>query len=78
MRNESKGNHVRLLWWDLPLRLQGECTIDRPVTCERFEFEHICRDPKDGELCLDRAKPGETLVEARRGIDVQIILLIWV
>ena len=28
------------------------CTIDRPFTCERFEFEHICRDPKDGELCL--------------------------
>ena len=29
-------------------------------------------DPKDGELCLDRVKPEETLVEARSGSDVQI------
>jgi hypothetical protein len=29
-------------------------------------------DPKDGELCLARAKPGETLVEARLDSDVQI------
>jgi len=28
--------------------------------------------PKDGELCLDRVKPEETLVEARSGSDVQI------
>ena len=32
---------------------------------ERSECEHTCRDPKDGELCLNRVKPGETLVEAR-------------
>jgi hypothetical protein len=25
--------------------------------------EHTCWDPKDGELCLDRMKPEETLVE---------------
>ena len=31
---------------------------------------------KDGELCLGRVKPGETLVEARRGSDVQIDLQI--
>ena len=37
-----------------------------------FEIEHICWDPKDGELCLDRVKPGETLVEARSGSDVRI------
>ena len=36
------------------------------------EQERTRRDPKDGELCLSRAKPGETLVEARRGSDVQI------
>jgi len=29
-------------------------------------------DPKDGELCLSKAKPGETLVEACRVSDVQI------
>ena len=45
---------------------------------ERSECEHTCWDPKDGELCLDRAKPGETLVEARRDSDVQIDLQIWV
>src|SRR6476646_9173797 len=27
---------------------------------DRFEWEHLCWDPKDGELCLSRAKPGET------------------
>jgi len=45
---------------------------------ERSECEHGCWDPKDGELCLNRAKPGETLVEARRDSDVQIDLQIWV
>jgi hypothetical protein len=44
----------------------------------RFEFEHICWDPKDGDLCLNRVKPGETLVEARSDTDVQIVRLIWV
>jgi hypothetical protein len=35
-------------------------------------------DPKDGELCLSRAKPEETLVEARNGSDVQIDRQTWV
>lgn len=34
--------------------------------------QHARWDPKDGELCLSRAKPEETLVEARRCADVQI------
>ena len=34
--------------------------------------EHVCWDPKDGELCLNRVKPEETLVEARSDSDVQI------
>ena len=34
-----------------------------PIFCEGFEWEHACRDPKDGELCLSGAKPEETLVE---------------
>ena len=29
-------------------------------------------DPKDGELCLSRMKPEETLVEVRSDSDVQI------
>ena len=48
------------------------------IFCERFEYEHICWDPKDGELCLSRAKPEETLVEARSDTDVQIVRLTWV
>ena len=40
--------------------------------------EHCGYDPKDGELCLTRAKPEETLVEARRDSDVQIDLHSWV
>ena len=51
----------------------------RPIVIyHRFEFEHICWDPKDGDLCLNRVKPGETLVEARSDTDVQIVRLIWV
>ena len=34
--------------------------------------ERACSDPKGGELCLSRAKPEETLVEARSDPDVQI------
>ena len=46
--------------------------------CERYEYKHIRWDPKDGDLCLNRVKPGETLVEARSDTDVQIVRLIWV
>ena len=35
-------------------------------------------DPKDGELCLARMKPEETLVEVRSGPDVQIGRPTWV
>ena len=45
---------------------------------ERSECERTCWDPKDGELCLNRVKPGETLVEARSDSDVQIDRQIWV
>ena len=58
--------------------LAAACNIDRSVTCERSELERICWDPKDGELCLSRPKPGETLVEGRRDSNVQIDLQTWV
>ena len=45
---------------------------------ERFELERICWDPKDGELCLNRVKSEETLMEARSDSDVQIDRQIWV
>ena len=44
----------------------------------RFECEHTCWDPKDGELCLSRTKPGETLVEVRSDSNVQIDRRTWV
>jgi hypothetical protein len=65
-RNESE------LWWDTFAPSTGLDIFDRS------EYEHTCWDPKDGELCLNRVKPEETLVEARKGSDVQIDLLIWV
>ena len=42
------------------------------------EKERTRWDPKDGELCLSRMKPEETLVEVRRGSDVQIDRQTWV
>ena len=41
-------------------------------------LEHVCWDPKDGELCLCRLKAGEILLEDRRDTDVQIVLQTWV
>ena len=48
-----------------------------PVAGEA-ERERTRWDPKDGELCLSRTKPEETLVEVRRGSDVQIDRRTWV
>lgn len=42
------------------------------------ERERTRRDPKDGELCLSRTKPEETLVEVRSDSDVQIDRQTWV
>ena len=46
--------------------------------CSEFTLERTCWDPKDGELCLNRSRPEETLVEDRSGFDVQINRRIWV
>lgn len=56
-------------------RCQAAMQQHRPtmIIRERFEYEHICQDPKDGELCLSRVKSGETLMEARSDTDVQIV-----
>jgi hypothetical protein len=53
-------------------------SADHDPSGDRFEWERTCWDPKDGELCLSRAKPGETLVEARSDSDVQIDRRTWV
>ena len=79
MRNESEEEKLSLCGgspnhdegWGAP-------STDFSSADERFAYEHACWDPKDGELCLDRVKPGETLVEARSDTNVQIVRLIWV
>jgi hypothetical protein len=75
-------------WWVTNPRSASNLTLvgtrktvhHRPTMrfCKRFECEHTCWDPKDGELCLSRVKPEETLVEARRCADVQIAFRTWV
>lgn len=37
--------------------------------------EHMCWDPKGGELCLVQLKPGESRVKGFRDTDVQIVLV---
>ena len=43
-----------------------------PFFVAEAAHERMCWDPKDGELCLRRLKPEETLVEDRSDSDVQI------
>lgn len=52
----------------------------RPVLLSRggAHQERTRWDPKDGELCPARTKPGETLVEVRSDSDVQIDRQSWV
>jgi len=49
----------------------------RARNAEGFESEAVCVDPKRYDLLLRRAKPEETLVEARRVSNVQIDLWTW-
>ena len=42
------------------------------ATMQCDEEERACWDPNDGELCLNKLKPGETLVEDCSDSDVQI------
>lgn len=70
-RNESKGRLDRLIWDPFGF---GQAAHHSPVltACSRAEVERTRWDPKDGELCLSRMKPEETLVEVRNDSDVQI------
>lgn len=65
------------------MRNESECGTFLCTTRGRSTYlirsvEPVWWDPKDGELCLNRVKPEETLVEARSGSDVQIDRQIWV
>ena len=75
-RNESKGQLIWLIW---DQALTGVGTIvPSHLHVRAAETERTRWDPKDGELCLSRMKPGETLVEVRSGSDVQIDRQTWV
>ena len=88
LETRTKESNMYASWWVSNPRSASNLTLvgtrqtvhHRPTKsfCERFECEHTCWDPKDGELCLSRAKPEETLVEARRCADVQIAFRTWV
>jgi len=66
------------------MRATGLVTSGRPTQHDPLELSEVGQprhtseveqkgyDPKDGELSLMRMKPEETLVEVRRGSDVQI------
>ena len=61
------------------LVLVGGAPPARPVCAvSGAEQERTRWDPKDGELCLSRTKPEETLVEVRSDSDVQIDRQTWV
>ena len=58
---------------------EGGAPPARPVcVVSGAELERARWDPKDGELCLSRTKPEETLVEVRSDSDVQIDRQTWV
>ena len=72
-RNESEGRpHGRAGagWWRRRAPPALPARLDRAVG--EAELEHARWDPKDGELCLSRSKPGETLVEDRSDSNIQI------
>jgi len=67
-----------------PGRIRGTATCRGalPARLDRIvgeaALERTRWDPKDGELCLSRTKPEETLVEVRSDSDVQIDRQTWV
>ena len=56
-----QGNNINL-FWSLKFILNKE-----------LELKYINKDPKDGELYLNRIKSGETLMEVRNDTNVQIV-----
>ena len=59
-------------------RSAGRTTGPSRSLVDEAERERTRWDPKDGELCLRRTKPEETLVEVRSDSDVQIDRQTWV
>lgn len=67
VRNESDSGWT--LWHNLPASILRENGLS---VSTHVGTRKMC------ELCLNRVKPGETLVEARSDSDVQIDRQIWV
>ena len=71
------GHLVSVMWIEfVSINLMQHRPMTR--TCSVVESERTLWDPKDGELCPNRTKSEETLMEVRSGSDVQIDRLIWV
>ena len=81
-RNESKVSPTRVCTRGDAVFIQTEAAASRgrsePRSVGRTNQERTRWDPKDGDLCLARSKPGETLVEDRSDSDVQIDRRSWV
>ena len=58
--------------------LLGALSAGHDPLGESSECKRIYWDPKDGELCLNRVKPGEILVEAHSDFDAQVNRQMWV
>lgn len=72
-RNESEGRLPSTELGSRPPQQGAGAPTTRPVRLAAWaECERTRWDPKDGELCPDRTRPEETLVEVRSGSDVQI------
>ena len=57
--------------------LSGALSAGHNPLGERSECERTCWDPKYGELCLNRVKSGETMMETSSDSDVQIECQSW-
>ena len=68
----------RCLRMDLSMSIAGGTRKVSDKTPPFVLMDLILTCLTDGELCLNRVKPEETLVEARSGSDVQIDRQIWV
>eukprot|EP00058_Branchiostoma_floridae_P004530 XP_002590018.1 hypothetical protein BRAFLDRAFT_81640 [Branchiostoma floridae] len=77
-RNEGEGPSVGPRWDPRRLRGAGAPPADLDRSVGEVALERARWDPRDGELCPSRTKPGETLVEVRSDSDVQIDRQTWV
>ena len=79
-RSESEAAPTRVSARGDPVSSRAGASLGRPEPrfVGRTNPERTRWDPKDGDLCLTRTKPGETLVEVRSDSDVQIDRRSWV